>query len=384
MKFPVYFDHNATTPCDPAVVTAMLPWFLEKFGNASSIHYPLGWLAEEAVEAAREQLASLIGAKPHELVFTSGATEAINFAIRGLVEAKQEGEKHIITLATEHRAVLDTCKSLEEKGVSTTYLPVDREGMVNLEQLESAIRKDTVLIVAMMANNETGVLQPISQIGQLARKYGVCLLSDGVQAVGKVKVAVKDLHVDLMPISAHKMYGPKGVGALYIRSQSPALGLVSQMTGGGQEKGRRSGTLNVPGIVGFGKAAEMAKSKMDTEYQRLLGLRQVLDEGILALEGSRLNGSMEQRLPHVSNISFEGVDGKALLIAINKELAVSSGSACSTITTRPSHVLTAMGLDDQLARSTLRFGLGWPTTREQVEFAVGYVKDTVRRLRKGD
>jgi cysteine desulfurase len=381
MKFPLYLDHNATTPCDPRVIDEMLPWFTERFGNASSIHYPLGWLSEEAVETAREQVAGLIGASPTEIVFTSGATEAINMAIRGLTDAGPQKAGHIITVATEHKAVLDTCKALEAQGITTTYLPVDKEGLVDLELLERSITKATMLIAVMMANNETGVIQPIAEIGQIAKKHGVFFLSDAVQAVGKIKVAVPDLGVDLMPISAHKMYGPKGVGALYVNSNKARAQLVSQHTGGGHETGLRSGTLNVPGIVGFGKSVEIALQEMDKEAARIAELRDVLEEGILSLEGTKRNGHKAPRLPHVSNISFTGVEGKALLIAINKELAVSSGSACSAITTRPSHVLKAMGLEDELARSTIRFGLGRSTTREQVEFAVAYVKETVERLR---
>ena len=381
MKFPLYLDHNATTPCDPRVVEAMLPWFTDRFGNASSIHYPLGWLSEEAVETAREQVADLMGASSKEIVFTSGATEAINMAIRGLMDANQKKGSHIITVGTEHKAVLDTCRALEAKGIGTTYLPVDQQGLIDLDLLERMITKDTVLIAVMMANNETGVLQPVAQIGGIAEKHGVFFLSDAVQAVGKIDVAVNDDGIDLLPISAHKMYGPKGVGALYISRKVAKANLVSQLTGGGHEKGLRSGTLNVPGIVGFGKAAEIALGQMDEDSHRLARLRDALEEGILSLEGTRLNGHKDRRLPHVSNICFEGVEGKALLIAINKELAVSSGSACSSITTRPSHVLTAMGLESELARSTIRFGLGRSTTEEQVEFAVAYVKETVGRLR---
>lgn len=383
MKFPLYLDHNATTPCDPRVVEAMLPWFTERFGNASSIHYPLGWLSEEAVETAREQAARLIGASAKEIIFTSGATEAINLGIRGLMESNPGRGNHIITVATEHKAVLDTCSALERRGITTTYLPVGQEGLVDLDELEAAIRQETVLIAVMMANNETGVIQPIAEISSIAKKHDVFFLSDGVQAVGKIKVAVKDLGVDLMPVSAHKMYGPKGVGALYISSKMSKTNLASQITGGGHEGGLRSGTLNVPGIVGFGKAAEIALQEMHQDANRLAALRDVLEEGILSLEGTKRNGHKGYRLPHVSNISFEGVEGKALLIAINKELAVSSGSACSSITTRPSHVLKAMGLGSELARSTIRFGLGRSTTGEQVEFAIDYVKETVKRLRGG-
>lgn len=381
MKFPIYFDYNATTPCDPAVVEAMLPWFTRTFGNPSSIHHPLGWLAEEAVEVAREKIASLIGAKPKEVFFTGGATEAINLAIRGLMDSHNGETRHIITVASEHRAVLDTCKAMEEKGIEVTYLAVRPSGFIDLNELKAAIRKDTRLIAVMMANNETGVLQPIAEIARIAEGNNVVFLSDAVQAAGKIKLSVSHLGIDLMPLSAHKLYGPKGVGILYVRSQNRQIALHSQITGGGQERGLRSGTLNVPGIVGFGKAAEIATTHMDNEYIRLLQLRCRLEKGILELEGTHLNGDPDQRLPQVSSISFEGVDSKELLVAINKELAVSSGSACSSITHRPSHVLTAMGVEEGLAKSTLRFSLGRSTTKDQVEFAITFVKDTLIRLR---
>ncbi|HLW19737.1 MAG TPA: IscS subfamily cysteine desulfurase [Cyclobacteriaceae bacterium] len=380
MKFPIYLDHNATTPCDSQVLESMIPWFTETFGNASSLHYPLGWLAEEAVETAREQVADLIGANAKEVVFTSGATESINLAIRGLMELSSY-KGHIITVTTEHKAILDTCKAMEKKGTEVTYLPVDTEGILDLERLSAAIRSDTILVIVMMGNNETGVLQPLAEVAELAKQHGFLLMSDGVQAVGKIEVAVNEHSIDLMPISAHKMYGPKGVGALYIRSQGRKVDVAAQLTGGGHERGLRSGTLNVPGIVGLGKAAEIAQNQKFTDYQRLSELRNALEKGILGLAGTHVNGHLTQRLPHVSNISFEGVEGKELLIAINKELAVSSGSACSSITTQPSHVLTAMGLNDELARSSIRFGLGRSTTKAQIDFAVEFVKETVNRLR---
>ena len=380
MKFPIYLDHNATTPCDSQVLESMIPWFTETFGNASSLHYPLGWLAEEAVETAREQVADLIGANAKEVVFTSGATESINLAIRGLMELSSY-KGHIITVTTEHKAILDTCKAMEKKGTEVTYLPVDTEGILDLERLSAAIRSDTILVIVMMGNNETGVLQPLAEVAELAKQHGFLLMSDGVQAVGKIEVAVNEHSIDLMPISAHKMYGPKGVGALYIRSQGRKVDVAAQLTGGGHERGLRSGTLNVPGIVGLGKAAEIAQNQKFTDYQRLSELRNALEKGILGLAGTHVNGHLTQRLPHVSNISFEGVEGKELLIAINKELAVSSGSACSSITTQPSHVLTAMGLNHELARSSIRFGLGRSTTKAQIDFAVEFVKETVNRLR---
>ncbi len=381
MKFPIYLDHNSTTPCDPKVLEAMLPWFTERFGNASSLQHPFGWVAEEAVEIAREQVSGLIGANPKELFFTSGATEAINLGIRGLMEAHLHKGNHLITVATEHKAVLDTCKELQKKAISVTYLPVNQFGLVDLEALKRAITKKTILITVMTANNETGVIQHIQEIGALAKEYGVLFLSDAVQAAGKISLNPKSLDTDLMALSAHKMYGPKGVGALYISNSNPSIKMISQITGGGQEKGIRSGTLNVPGIVGFGQAAEIARQKMASDQNRIGALRNYLEKGLLEMEGTSLNGHPELRLPHVSNISFEGVEGKGLLIAINKELAVSSGSACASITTKPSHVLSAMGIRDELGRSTLRFGLGRSTTETQVEFALQYVKETVHLLR---
>lgn len=386
MKFPLYMDHAATTPCDPQVLESMLPWFVERFGNASSIHHPFGWLAEDAVETAREQVAALIQARPKEVYFTSGATEAVNLGIRGVMEANTGKVNHLITVATEHKAVLDTCKILEDKGTAVTYLPVNQDGLVDLPEVEAAIRPDTVMVIVMMANNETGIIQPIREIGTLTKNRGVVFLSDAVQAAGKIPINVTSLGIDIMPLSAHKMYGPKGVGAIYVRGSSPKINMISQITGGGQETGLRSGTLNVPGIVGFGAAAEIAHQQMAADQVRLSKLRDVLEKGLLDLEGTRLNGHAEKRLPHVSHISFEGVEGKELLLAINKELAVSSGSACaSSLTSMASHVLTAMGVDDELARSSLRFGLGRSTSESQVEFAVQFVRDTVLGLRrKGD
>lgn len=383
MKFPVYLDHNSTTPCDPQVLEMMLPWFVERFGNASSIHHPFGWVAENAVELAREQLADLIQAKPTEIFFTSGATEAINLGIRGVMEANPDKGNHLITVETEHKAVLDTCKVLEHKGTEVTYLPVNKEGLIDLVELEARIRQDTVMIVVMMGNNETGLIQPIQEIGSLAKSHGLIFLSDAVQAAGKVPIDVNKLGIDLMPISAHKMYGPKGVGALYIRGRGPKINIYSQITGGGQERGLRSGTLNVPGIVGFGAASEIAQQQMGTDQIRLGKLRDILEGKLLEIEGSHLNGHPEKRLPHVSHLSFEGVEGKELLLAVNKELAVSSGSACaSSFTSRPSHVLTAMGVGNELAASSLRFGLGRSTTASQVEFSIQFVRDTVLALRE--
>ncbi|MFC4874017.1 cysteine desulfurase family protein [Negadavirga shengliensis] len=380
MKFPIYFDHNATTPCLPEVLEAMTPYFTSLYGNASSSHHVYGWLAEEAVEIAREQVAHLIRAAPKEIVFTSGATESVNLAIRGVGNANLDRGKHFVTLSTEHKAVLDTLADLRQEGFEVTVLPVDGDGLVDLNQLEEAIRDDTVMVAAMFANNETGVLQPIQEIADLTRSKGVLLLSDSVQAVGKMPLNVRELNVDLVPLSAHKFYGPKGVGALYIRKSQPGVYLKACITGGGQELGRRSGTLNIPGIVGLGKAAEIASREMDRDRLRLKPLRDKLENALLALDGCRLNGHPVHRLPHVSNISFAGVNGKDWLIRINKELAVSSGSACSSITDKPSHVLKAMGLENELAKSTLRFGLGKSTTDEQVDFAIEFVKESYRQM----
>ena len=381
MKFPIYFDHNATTPCEPQVVEAMLPWFSERFGNASSVHHPFGWIAEEAVEMAREQVAELIGATPEEVIFTSGATESVNLGIRAVMESDSRKGNHLIAVATEHKAVLDTCETVRNKGLSVTYLGVGEEGLIDLEELAFAIKPETAMIIVMVANNETGVIQPIAEIGEMAQKNGIVFLSDAAQAAGKIPLDVKILKVDLLSLSAHKMYGPKGVGALYINKSNPKIKIVPQITGGGQEMGFRSGTLNVPGIVGFGKAAEMAALKLVNDQKRLTYLRNKLEGGMLAIDGVRRNGHPILRLPHVSHVSFEGVEGRELLIAVNKELAVSSGSACSSITTEPSHVLTAMGIAKDLARSSLRFGLGRSTTETQVEFAIGFVTETIARLR---
>lgn len=381
MKFPIYLDHNATTPCDPKVLDAMLPWFSERFGNASSTHHPFGWVAEEAVEIAREQVSTLIGANPREIVFTSGATEALNLAIRGIMEASHRKGNHLVTVETEHKAVLDTCEELQKKGMQVTYLAVKKDGLVDLGELEQAIGPATAMIIVMLANNETGVIQPIQEISALAKKHGVLLLSDAVQAAGKIPLKVKSMGIDLMPLSAHKMYGPKGVGALYMRHSNPKVDIVSQITGGGQEGGMRSGTLNVPGIVGFGQAAEIAHQQLEVDQKKIGQLRDYLEKGLLEIEGAQLNGHQDSRLAHVSHVSFEGVVGTELLIAINKQLAVSSGSACSSITSQPSHVLKAMGISDELAFSSLRFGLGRSTTEAQVKFAVQYVKSTINSLR---
>jgi cysteine desulfurase len=359
----------------------MIPYFSKRFGNAASRVHPFGWQAAEAVELAREQVANLIGAETKEIVFTSGATESDNLALKGVFEAYQVKGKHLITVQTEHKAVLDSCAHLEKLGGRVTYLPVDGQGLIRLEDLEAAICPDTILVAVMYANNEIGVLQPIQEIGRLAKKHGIPLFSDGAQAVGKIPLNVGYDGIDLLALSGHKLYGPKGIGALYVRRKDPRVRLVAQMDGGGHERGMRSGTLNVPAIVGLGKACELCANEMTAFGIRTRALRQRLEEGLLQVEGTLLNGSREQRLPHLSNLSFPFVDGDQLMSGINKDIAVSSGSACTSAQVEPSYVLKALGRSDDLAHSSLRFGLGRFTTEEEIDFAVGRVRDTVERLR---
>ncbi|NHE57461.1 cysteine desulfurase family protein [Cyclobacterium plantarum] len=381
-SYPTYLDHNATTPCHPTVLEAMMPYFGTHFGNASSSHHPYGWMAEEAVEMAREQVAELIGAQAKEIVFTSGATEAINLAIRGVAWANKAKGNHLITLETEHSAVLDTMKSLSKQGFEISYLPVNEDGLVSQELLKKTFRKTTILLAAMFANNETGLVLPVGEMAAMAKQNEVLFFTDGVQAVGKIPVDVREAGIDLMALSAHKMYGPKGVGALYLRKSQPHIALEPQITGGGQETGRRSGTLNVPGIVGLGKAAELALNEFQEDALRLSALRDELEEGLLQISGSEVNGSRKNRLPHVSNISFKGIPGKPFLLRINKGLAVSSGAACSSITDKPSHVLTSMGLDAETAMATLRFSLGKSTNSEDIAHAIDWVREVHRDLKQ--
>ena len=381
LKLPVYLDYNSTTPCDPRVVQAMLPYFTEKFGNAASRSHALGWEAEEAVDLAREQVARLVGAEPKEIVFTSGATEGDNLAIKGVVEMYASKGNHVITVVTEHKAVLDTCHHLEKSGGEVTWLPVDEDGLISLADLEAAIRPETVLIAVMYANNEIGVIQPVREISAIARRHGILFFTDATQAVGKIPVDVNADGIDLMAFSAHKLYGPKGIGALYVRRKGPRARLTAQMDGGGHERGMRSGTLNVPAIVGFGKACELCAAEMETDRQRIGPLRDKLEQGLLALEGAKVNGSRHYRLPLVTNISFPGVDGDALLAGLGKNVALSSGSACTSASMEPSYVLKALGLDDDLAHSSLRLGLGRYTTDEEVEYAMGQIAKTVAQLR---
>jgi cysteine desulfurase len=382
MNKPIYLDNHATTPVDPRVLEAMLPYFREKFGNAASRSHCYGWEAEQAVERARGQIAELIGASPKEIIFTSGATESDNLAIKGVAEMYAERGDHIITVATEHKAVLDACKHLEKQGRRVTYLPVDREGLIDPDQLRRAINDRTILISVMWANNEIGVLQPIREIGRMARERGVLFHTDATQAVGKVPVNVEEDCVDLMSLSAHKMYGPKGVGALYVRRKNPRVQLAAQMDGGGHERGMRSGTLNVPGIVGFGEACAICAREMAEEARRLGALRDRLKDRLLAeLDEVYVNGSLAHRLPNNLNMSFAYVEGESLMMAM-KDVAVSSGSACTSATLEPSYVLKALGVSDDLAHTSIRFGLGRFNTAEEIEYAAGRVIESVRRLRE--
>ncbi|WP_278251836.1 IscS subfamily cysteine desulfurase [Rufibacter psychrotolerans] len=381
LKFPIYLDNNATTPMDPRVLEAMLPYFTNHFGNAASRNHPFGWAAEEAVDYAREQIAALINCNPKELIFTSGATESDNLAIKGVFEMYASKGNHIITATTEHKAVLDTCKHIEKLGGQVTYLQVNSEGLINLEELEAAITDKTILISIMYGNNEVGVIQPIKEIGRIAKKHGVLFFTDGTQAVGKIPVDVEADGIDLMAFSGHKMYGPKGVGALYVRRKNPRVKVTAQMDGGGHERGMRSGTLNVPGIVGLGKAAEICRTDMESDTARIKAMRDRLENELLQIEESYLNGSKEHRLPHVSNISFKYVEGEGLMMGV-KDIAVSSGSACTSASLEPSYVLKALGLNDDLAHSSLRFGLSRFTTEEEVDFAISHVKEAVAKLRE--
>lgn len=381
LKLPVYLDNNATTPCDPRVVEAMLPYFTETFGNAASRTHPFGWAAEEAVDYAREQVARLIGADPKEIIFTSGATEADNLAVKGVFEMYAAKGNHIITAEIEHKAVLDTCKHLEKQGAEVTYLKVNHEGLVDLKELEAAITPKTILVAIMYANNEIGVINPIREISDIARRHGVLLMTDATQATGKVPVNVDKDGIDLLTFSAHKMYGPKGVGALYVRRKSPRVKVTAQMDGGGHERGMRSGTLNVPGIVGFGKACELCMEEMEAEGKRLALLRDKLEKALLQLEETYVNGPTKNRLPHVTNISFKYVEGEGLMMGFNRNIALSSGSACTSASMEPSYVLKALGLGDDLAHSSLRFGLGRFTTEEQIDYTIEAVSGTVNKLR---
>ncbi len=378
----IYLDYNATTPVDPRVLEAMLPFFTQRPGNPASRHHAFGWEAEEAVQQARQQLAALIGAQAEELTFTSGATESLNLAIRGVYDLYRRKGRHLVTVKTEHNAVLDTCEQLEKQGAEVTYLDVRPDGRIDLSELDAAIRPDTVLVAVMWANNETGVLQPMAEIGAVCEKHGTLLLSDATQAVGKIPVDVTAAGVHLLACTAHKMYGPKGVGALYLRRRRPRVKVRPLITGGGHESGVRSGTLNVPGIVGFGKAAEIARSEMQKEGERLRKLRDRLEIALLdRLDAVERNGDPAHRLPHVSNLSFRCVDSEALLMRFNQHIAVATGSACTSASLDPSHVLTAMGRSDELAHGAVRFSLGRYTTETEIDQTIESVISAVNQLR---
>jgi len=382
LKLPIYLDHNATTPMDPRVLEAMIPYFTENFGNAASRNHSFGWHAEEAVDYAREQIAQLVGADPKEIIFTSGATEGDNLAIKGVYEMYASKGNHIITCTTEHKAVLDTCKHLEKQGAEVTYLEVQPDGLIDLKQLEAAMKPTTILVAIMYANNEIGVIQPVKEISAIAKKHGALFFTDAVQAVGKIPVDVNADGIDLMAFTAHKMYGPKGVGALYVRRKNPRVKVTAQVDGGGHERGMRSGTLNVPGIVGFGKSAELARLEMASDTARISALRDKLENALKQIDESYVNGNPAHRLPHVSNISFKYVEGEGLMMGFNKDIALSSGSACTSASLEPSYVLKALGLGDDLAHSSLRFGLGRYTTEEQIDFTIKAVSETVLKLRE--
>ncbi|HRP84490.1 MAG TPA: IscS subfamily cysteine desulfurase [Saprospiraceae bacterium] len=381
-KRHIYLDNNATTPTDPRVIEAMLPYFYEKPGNPASRNHPFGWIAEEAVDYAREQIADLIHVDPKEIIFTSGATESDNLALKGVFEMYRSKGNHIITAKTEHKAVLDSCRKIEKMGGEVTYLDVERDGRIDLAKLEAAIKPETILVSIMWANNETGVIQDMKAIGDVCKKHGVLLMSDATQAVGKIDVDPKAAGVHLMAFSSHKMYGPKGIGALYVCRKSPRVKVTAQIDGGGHERGMRSGTLNVPGIVGFGKAAKIAREEMAADAARLSKLRDKLQNALAAnLEEVYVNGNQEHRMPHVTNLSFKHVEGEGLMMTFNQEIAVSSGSACTSASLEPSYVLVALGLGDDLAHSSIRFSLGRFTTEEDIDFAIDALTKGVNHMR---
>lgn len=373
----IYLDYNATTPVDPRVLQEMLPYFSETFGNAASAH-PFGLDAKKSVDIVREKIARHLRCDAQEIIFTSGATESINLALKGVFESYKEKGNHIITVATEHKAVLDTCRNLENKSVEITYLKVDKNGLIDLDELKNAIKPTTILIAVMYANNETGVIQPVNAIGKIARENNVLLFSDATQALGKTGIDIQEDHIDLLCLSGHKAYAPKGIGALYVRRKNPRVSLTEQINGGGHERGWRSGTLNVPAIVGLGKAIDLFN---DEEVQRIRSLRDKLETGLLQIKGTFLNGNKEKRIPNTTNISFDHVSGKMLITDLTKQIAVSSGSACSTASVEPSHVLAAMGVTEELNRSSIRFSLGRFTTGEEIDSTIGFVQTTVEKIR---
>jgi cysteine desulfurase len=377
----IYLDNNATTPVDPRVVEAMIPYFTQNFGNAASRNHPFGWAAEEGVDYARETVGKLIGAEDKEIIFTSGATEAINLALKGAFEMYAKKGNHIITVKTEHKAVLDTCKHIEKMGGEVTYLDVNYDATIDLVALEAAIKPSTILICVMYANNETGVIQPMKEIGEICAKHGVLFMSDITQAAGKVPINVKELGVHLAAFTAHKMYGPKGVGALFVNRIKPRVKVTAQMDGGGHERGMRSGTLNVPGIVGFGKAAELCLAEMSKDTARLSKMRDRLQIELSKMEEVTINGNEQHRMPHVTNMSFKHVEGEGLMMTFNQNIALSSGSACTSASLEPSYVLVAMGLGDDLAHSSLRFSLGRFTKEEDIDFTIEAITKGVNHMR---
>lgn len=381
-ELPIYLDNSATTPVDPRVLEEMVPYFLNNFGNAASRSHPFGWKAEDAVEQARQRVAKLVNASEKEIIFTSGATESDNLALKGVFDMYARKGNHIVTVTTEHKAVLDTCKHIEKSGGLITYLKVDSQGNINLKELADAITDKTVLVATMYANNETGTIHPIREISEIAHKKGTLLFTDATQAAGKISVDVERDGIDIMAFTAHKMYGPKGIGALYVRRKNPRVKVTAQIDGGGHERGMRSGTLNVPGIVGFGKAAELCMQEMDADAKRLSALRDHLETELLKLEEAYVNGNPKMRLPHITNISFKYVEGEGLMMAFNQNIAVSSGSACTSASLEPSYVLKALGLGDDLAHSSIRFSLGRFTTPEQIEYTIDQVTRAVTRLRE--
>jgi cysteine desulfurase len=377
----VYLDYNATTPCDPQVMEAMLPYFTQKFGNAASRTHPYGWVADEAVEQARKQVAALIHAEPQEIVFTSGATEGCNLALKGVFELYATKGNHIITCVTEHKAVLDTCHRLEQKGASVTYLGVNEEGLIDLKELEAAIRAETILIAIMYANNETGVIQPVKAIGAIAKKHNVLFFTDATQAAGKTGINVREEDIDLLCLSAHKIYGPKGTGALYVRRKNPRVRLMAQIDGGGHERGFRSGTLNVPGIVGLGKACAVCQAGMENESARLQRLRDKLERALVT-EGALVNGTTGERLQHVSNIALcNGIRAEKMVSLLNGRIAFSVGSACTSASQEPSHVLQGMGLEEKRIQSSLRLSLGRFTTEEEIDSVIEDIRNTIQKIR---
>jgi cysteine desulfurase len=383
IKTPIYLDNHATTPVDPRVLAVMLPYFTEQFGNASSKNHAFGWEAEAAVDSAREQVAKLIGASsPREIVFTSGATESDNLAIKGVAQAYRERGNHIVTCATEHKAVLDSCKALEKQGFKVTYLRVQTNGVLDLQRLEESFTDKTILVSIMTANNEIGTIQPVEEIGRLTRKNGILFHSDATQAIGKIPINVDKMAIDVLSLTAHKVYGPKGVGALYVRGTHPRVKIMPMLDGGGHERGMRSGTLNVPGIVGLGIACELGQKEMGGEAERLMGLRERLRTGLVQqLEDVYINGDPVRRLPGNLNMSFAYIDGESLMMGL-KEIAVSTGSACTSASLEPSHVLKALGVEESLAHASIRFGIGRFNTAEEIEYTIGRVAEEVHRLRK--